>query len=233
VRTNLIEVNDDLSVYAPEEILAEFPPEQKPHKPPFSLDGRIVLPADEPLRCAEAFLDQKYRTTDGVCRLHYYRGSFYSWRGTHCAQLDEQEVRSTLYSFLRDALTITRQGPATFKPTSAKVNSILDGLKSGVYHSRDKKAPFFITPYQDCSTDGLIACNNGLLDINTRKLAPHSPYLFNVNCLPFNYGPDAPPAGLWSRFLRQLWPDDAEARRTLQEIFGLMLTADSSHQKIF
>jgi putative DNA primase/helicase len=142
-------------------------------------------------------------------------------------------MRSALYAFLSEALTITRDGPATFKPISAKVNSILDALKMGVLQSRDKNAPFFVHPHGGRSAEGLTACNNGLLDITTRKLEAHSPYLFNVNCLPFNYDPAAPSARLWSGFLRQLWPDDAEARQTLQEIFGLMLTAETRHQKIF
>jgi putative DNA primase/helicase len=38
------------------------------------------------------------------------------------------------------------------------------------------------------------------------------------------------------KFLRELWPDDLDdkqARLTLQEIFGLLLTPDTRHQKIF
>jgi putative DNA primase/helicase len=34
-------------------------------------------------------------------------------------------------------------------------------------------------------------------------------------------------------FLRQLWPDDKEARLTLQMMFGLMLTPETKYQKIF
>ena len=41
---------------------------------------------------------------------------------------------------------------------------------------------------------------------------------------------------LWMPFLRQLWPndeDDRQARFTLQEMFGLLLTSDTVFQKIF
>jgi putative DNA primase/helicase len=229
----MVEVNDHLPVYTAEQILTEFPAEQQAHKPPVSLAGRIILPVDEPVTCAQEFLNHRFQT-DGIVCLHYYRGGCYGWTGTHYAEIDEQEVRSALYAFLRDALTISRRdGCVPFKPTSAKVNSILDALKAGVYQSRDKNAPFFVGPLQTRNADGLIACRNGLLDISTRKLETHSPYLFNVNCLPFDYDPEAPAPTEWRRFLTQLWPDDADATKTLQQMFGLMLTADTRHQKIF
>jgi hypothetical protein len=90
-RTHMIEVNDDLPVYTAEEILAEFPPEQQPHKPQVSLAGRIILPRDEPLTCASEFFNKKYRTPEGIASLLYYRGNFYSWRSTNYAEIDEQE----------------------------------------------------------------------------------------------------------------------------------------------
>src|SRR4029077_2663712 len=37
----------------------------------------------------------------------------------------------------------------------------------------------------------------------------------------------------WLKFLGELWPDDRESIDTLQEIFGLCLTADTRHQKAF
>ena len=79
----------------------------------------------------------------------------------------------------------------------------------------------------------LIACRNGLLNIRSGALLPHTPYLFNVNSLPFDYDPEASRPEEWLKFLNQLWPDDKQSRRTLQEIFGLLLTPDTSHQKIF
>jgi putative DNA primase/helicase len=113
-------------------------------------------------------------------------------------------------------------------------NYILDALESGIIQSRDKSAPFWMGESEHESAEGLIACRNGMLDITTRELRPHSRFLFNINCLPFDYDCDATfKPKLWLRFLRQLWPDDREAITTLQEIFGLMLTADTRYQKIF
>ena len=54
-----------------------------------------------------------------------------------------------------------------------------------------------------------------------------------MNCLPFDYDAQAPAPKLWLRFLEQLWPDDKAAKWTLRRMFGLLLTGDTSYQKIF
>jgi hypothetical protein len=63
------------------------------------------------------------------------------------------------------------------------------------------------------------------VDVQTKTLMPTSPYYFNVNSVPFEYDPDAPPPKRWLKFLRELWPGDEgkHSRLTLQEMFGLML----------
>jgi putative DNA primase/helicase len=79
----------------------------------------------------------------------------------------------------------------------------------------------------------LIACGNGLLYLPTRELLDHHPAFFNLNAVPFNHDPSAPEPLEWLEFLNQLWPDDPQAIDTLQEIFGLLLTGDTRHQKAF
>jgi putative DNA primase/helicase len=235
-RTRIVEVND-LPVYTAEQIVAEFPPEQRPHKPPISIAGRILLPAGNPVGCAHEFLKNNFQSSDGTLCLRHYRGSFYRWGGTNYAEIDTKEVRSKLYGFLKDALILVDKTPQPFNPTPTKVNAIMDALAMGVLSSRDKNAPFWLEPLQDASADGLIACSNGVLNIEDRALLPHDPHLFNVNCLPFDYQPAAPTyPPLWQGFLRQLWPGDEDGKRarlTLQEMFGLMLTPDTRYQKIF
>jgi putative DNA primase/helicase len=235
-RTHIVEVNV-LAPYTAEEIVGEFPPEAKAHKPSISLAGRIVLPAGSPVECARQFLDRNFRTPDDALCLHHYRGSFYRWAGTHYAEIDTKEVRSQLYGFLADALTSRDAALQPFNPTPSKVNAIMDALEMGVLSSRERNVPFWLGPSQGISTAGLIACQNGVVNIENRTLQPHDPGLFQVNCLPFDYdaaAPTYPP--MWQNFLRQLWPgeeDGKQARLTLQEMFGLMLTPDTRYQKIF
>ena len=234
-QTHIISAHD-AEPYTAREILDEFPPIAKPHKPSGSLAGRLVLPIDDPLPCAKEFVAGQFTTPEGVTCLHYYRGSFYQWTGTHYAEIELKELRSKLYEFLGTAVTKRGKVVEPFKPTPTKVNSIVDALEALVLQSREKEAPFWVGPKKDELGDGLIACRNGVLNLLTRELLPHNPRLFIINCLPYKYDPAAPTyPRQWMKFLRQLWPGKAgkRARRALQEMFGLLLTSDTRHQKIF
>ena len=117
------------------------------------------------------------------------------------------------------------------RPRSARYST---PLSAGVYVVGDEReAPFWLsTERADWPTD-FVACRNGLLDVETRELIPHTPQFFSVNALPFDFDPDAPEPERWYEFLESIWPEDEEAERCLQEIFGLAVTADTSYQKIF
>ncbi len=78
-----------------------------------------------------------------------------------------------------------------------------------------------------------IACTNGLLHLPTLTLSAHTPELFNLNALDFDYDANAPAPLHWLHFLNELWDTDQEAISTLQEMFGLFLTSDTRHQKAF
>lgn len=72
-----------------------------------------------------------------------------------------------------------------------------------------------------------------MLHLPPRELLAHTPEFFTLNALPFGYDPTAPEPVEWIKFLKQLWPDDQSAIDTLQEMFGLLLTGDTQHQKAF
>jgi putative DNA primase/helicase len=222
--------------YDADDILAEFPPETKPHKPAGSAGSAVVLPIGVPMTAAREFVREHF-FHDDVQGLYRYRGTFYDWQDTHFKEHDPQSIKSMLYAFLEKARVLTEDGTEPFNPTSSKVNQIIDAVEAMVYLGRDRATPFWLPPFTERTTEDLIACRNGLLNIETRKLRSHSLRLFNVNCLPYDYDPDAPTyPPMWMEFLRQLWPGDGDgrvARRMLQEIFGLMLTPDTCFQKLF
>jgi P4 family phage/plasmid primase-like protien len=116
-----------------------------------------------------------------------------------------------------------------------KVDQIIDALKAGVEENAKRDVPFWLDDDHHPDPANLIACRNGLLDITTRKLLAHTSLLFNTSSLPFDYDPDAPKPKQFKKFIRDLLPGDAgrQARQTLWEIFGLLLTPDTSFQKIF
>ena len=197
---------------------------------------KLVLDAKAPVVSALEFVNRQYSRDEVAC-LRYYRGMFYRWSadGSHYEECDQDHLRSRLYEFLHGAVGIDGK---PFNPNASKVNQIWDALKAVVEVDAKRQAPFFIDD-KDRTVGDAIACRNGLLDPVSRKLTPHSPDFFNINALPFDYDPNAPIyPELWMKFLRDLFPggkgsDGQKARLCLQEIFGLMLTSDTSFQKIF
>jgi len=79
----------------------------------------------------------------------------------------------------------------------------------------------------------VMPCRNGLINVGTGEITPLVARLFCTWGLDFAYDANAPTPGAWLAFLRQLWPDDQQSIDTLQEIFGLALTADTRYHKIF
>jgi putative DNA primase/helicase len=199
--------------------------------------GAPILSPRTPLKSAREFVARQFKR-DGRSELVHYRSDFYQWLGTHYEELEEDELRSKLYEFLDQALTRSKFGYEPFSPNSHKVNQVLDALAAGVQEKARPNAPFWIGELEHADDPTrLIACRNGLLNLETREQLPHTPHLFNLNCLPFDYDPNAPTyPPQWMKFLRELWPGDDDGRRArfaLQEMFGLVLTSDTSYQKIF
>jgi putative DNA primase/helicase len=78
----------------------------------------------------------------------------------------------------------------------------------------------------------LFPCANGLLDLKTGALLPHTPSFLTMNAVNYAFDLRAT-APRWDQFLRQILPEDTDAQETLQEIFGYLLTSDTRQQKIF
>ncbi len=225
----------DGPAYTRTELAREFAPQKRPHKKRQSNTSALILSPKSPRNSAIEFLKRKCMQGDAQAPafgLHYYRNSFYKWSGTHFRALSVDAIRSDIYSFCDDAITHDKDGEAPFHPTASKVTAIIDALKAGILLPEDENPPFWIGD-KPLENAGLIAFQNGLLEVDTGRLAKHTPYFFNVNCLPFEFDSDAPRPKRWLAFLREVWPEDQDARRALQEIFGLLLTSDTRYQKIF
>jgi P4 family phage/plasmid primase-like protien len=79
----------------------------------------------------------------------------------------------------------------------------------------------------------VLSCTNGLVDLETGTIHPHTPTFVNLNSVDYGYEPDAGEPSEWLRFLDSVWSDDAECIATLQRIFGYLLTPDTSMQRMF
>ncbi|MCX4670330.1 hypothetical protein OG453_27170 [Streptomyces sp. NBC_01381] len=171
-----------------------------------------------------------------LCRR--WRGSWMRWTGTCWRELDEHQMRASMYKRLEHATFkggADREGQPEIRdwaPTKQKISNLLDALGAITLLPTEADAPSWIETNADSGDRiPIVACENGLLRIRDRALLPHSPGFFNLVSVPFAYDPQAS-APSWERFLRQIWPDDPAAIAALQEWFGYILSGRTDQQKI-
>jgi putative DNA primase/helicase len=78
----------------------------------------------------------------------------------------------------------------------------------------------------------LLNCLNGVLDLRTGELRPHSPELRLTKLCPVAYDPNAQ-APTWQRFLREIFLEDDELIRYVQRAIGYSITGDVREDKLF
>lgn len=77
----------------------------------------------------------------------------------------------------------------------------------------------------------VVLYQNGVLDLYTGELKPHSPQYFTTKILPYNYNPAAT-APTWEAFLLDIFEGDGERVALLQEWFGYMLSPSYDYHKV-
>ncbi len=189
--------------------------------------GTLPLYAHDPMNSARAFASRVF--TDGEhSTLKHWQAQFYRWQSGAWREAQEADVTAPLYGFLE-------RNASTFRPKRSNVGDVLHALRhaEAVHLESHHLPPCWIEEPAGPPAAELVACANGLLHLPTRQLHAPTPRLFNLNALPLDYSPSAPPPAAWLRFLAEVWPNDPEAIEALQEVFGYLLTPDTSQQKIF
>lgn len=195
---------------------------------------------DAPLDVARRIYG-RYRRPGGRTLVHW-RGDWMRWTGQAWAELDHAALRSNIYSQLGrvDYLKPVRKGGeivdyerTPWNPNRNKVANVLEALAAVAYLDSSIDPPEWIADYSaDGPAHSVIACRNGLLSLRTRELHPHTPALFNLASVPFDYDPDAPPPREWLKFLNTLWPNDGDSIALLQEWMGYIVSGRTDQQKI-
>jgi putative DNA primase/helicase len=201
-----------------------------------AVEKREVPPPSEPLAVARQFLDERM-TDDGFFLLMSHRGTFYAWAGTCWPELEEAALRSDLYRWLEHAIypKKTRDGSelVPWAPTRSKIGNVVDALHAATHLAAGVDAPAWLDIRDTDKPNEVVALTNGLLNLRTRELLPHSPDFFTQHSLSFAYDPDAKPPERWHRFLREVWASDDESIGTLAEVMGYVLGGGTEQQKMF
>ena len=193
--------------------------------------GEIKTPANtlDPAGEVESFLDRI--KIDGLYRLRYYRGAFFTWYKGAYRERELQEIRNELVRHIN---------PRCTHLTTGIVANLLDQLKAQSELNWSKEPPAWLGKplIADWQPRELLAAQNGIFHLpgivegKTPYTIPATPKLFVTSAVNYDVVMDAPKPKQWLQFLSELWPDDVESINCLQEFFGYFCTADTTQQKI-
>lgn len=192
-------------------------------------DDLPVLPApSDPMAVARVLVADRIHHVDGVPTWAWWRGDFYRWTSTHWTTQADATVEKWAYRNTEHASYegVDSRGKPTcerWAPTATKVNNLVHALGRGLLQ-RD-----YAGETEDVAD--LIACSNGVLNVNAGELSRHTPARFNLFSLPFPYESDAQ-CPRWDAFLAAVFRHDPDLIRLLQQWFGYILSGRTDLQKI-
>ena len=207
------------------------PRQVEPHDDPH----RQVEPPGAPLPNARTFINSAFANEVRPLLIHH-GGSFFVWNESCWPEVEDAALRAQLYEFFEDAtyLHVTASGEEIrpFAPNRYKVADLLDAMRAVAHVPSATTTPSWLDAPGAHPADEYVACQNGLVHVPSRSLHPATPGFFVHHAVPFAYDRDAPAPERWLTFIEQLWPDDQQARDTLQEVFGYLVSGDTRLQKI-
>jgi putative DNA primase/helicase len=197
-------------------------------------------------------LYREHLSNEGMSHLAAWRGGWMAWQQTRWVEVDAAALRQDIYAALSRATywhetkTIAEWRP--WSPDRRKIANVLEALAAVVHLSSDIDAPAWINHVNsakqsrmisaranvnvtETSAAQVISCNNGLLDVSTRRLHDHTAAFLNVVSaarLPV----DAVEPTEWFKFLTSVWGDDEDSIMLLQEYFGYVLSGRMDMQKM-
>jgi putative DNA primase/helicase len=205
-------------------------------------EADLILSPSSPTHSAREFMRRRFMA-GGQPTMHHQGSVFYRWGSTHYEEAATEEVRAQIYAFLDSAKRVTKEKGeggteknklVPFHPKRNAVGDVIEALRGTAQLPGSIRAPAWLGDGTDRPTAvEMLSCKNGLLHLPTRALLAHTPQFFSPIALNYAYDPDAPEPSQWLKFLASVWPDDPELITVLQELFGLLLTSETKHQKIF
>lgn len=143
-----------------------------------------------------------------------YKEDFYYFDGKSYVATTAQDMKTGLTFAMANAT-----------PSDSDINGALSLVKAL------SNRPVKPGEYAGRDSTGLILLQNGILDITTDELLPHSRDYFSTNILPYDYDPSAV-CPRWDAFLRSTFEGDEERINFVEEWLGYMMVRDYSYQKI-
>lgn len=192
----------------------------------------------EPLRLAECFRRTCYELASEPTLARWAR-AWWVYDGVRYIEHDDEKLKRDVFGFL-DVVVVEKRDQETNEVRRERVTAkrrsvyeLIDALLR-VMPILDGGAPQWVYAQEkDPEATRLVPCANGLLDLRERKVYPPTPRLFSTQVLGAAWDPDAPEPVEWMKFLESIWGEDKESIRSLQQIFGYLISSDTEQQKLF
>jgi putative DNA primase/helicase len=201
----------------------------------------VLLSRDTPHKSAEKMHEVIYPTAIR------YGEDWYEYSAGAYRHLDDLEVECKAQSFLEDAFirTASRTGDndeqvfkrTPFNPKNADVAQVCGALKRKYFRSVETlKPPAFLEgigpEFDGVNPKNLISCQNLIVDFTTGQAFAPTDRFFTMTALPIDFDPDAE-CPLWLSYLDEVFGGDAELIRLTQQMFGYIISGDTSYQRVF
>jgi putative DNA primase/helicase len=203
-----------------------------------------IIARSTPVETAKKFREQKHPN------MIKYQADWLDWNGSCYEMIEDDAIESELlvwleackemaeYEVLDEAGNPTgkkKYRPEKFNPKPSDVASVNVTLARWYHVKQGKmKPPFFLDggtgAHVGLDPANLISCQNGLLDVTTRKMYPPTPQFFTRTALPISYDETAE-CPLFRTFLFEVLDDDA-LFALMQQWFGHLITTDVTIQKL-
>jgi P4 family phage/plasmid primase-like protien len=189
-----------------------FEDEEEPREP-------VYVPK-YPVVCAQTYINRNPRKT--LCskgQLHTYVERERCWE-----LISDDQFKSLIMYDVERANPVIHKGlkMTQVNETSTAVKRILESNNP----NRDLVVDSWITG----RTGEFISCANGILDIATGELFPHSSDWFSFTTLPFDYDRTAQ-CKEFEAFLDSIWEGDEELKESLRLWMGYLLISSMKEQK--
>src|SRR5262249_15970971 len=152
--------------------------------------------------------------------LHHHRGTFWLWNSSHYVQAPSEMIRKAAWTYLENAHRIADKRPIPFKPKSSIISDALDALSAVCHLDNRIEPPAWLDAADDWPAAGeMFPVANGLLHLPSGELYPLTPNYFGLAASTVEFNPEASAPSQWLQFLDQIFPEDQEAKDTLQDWF--------------
>lgn len=201
---------------------------------PPGTENQPILDTKNFMDMARELISELFWDGDKLATLFRSNATWYQYNKSCYKEKSHEYVNSQVWQWLAKSICETKNGIARVQPNPSMVRGVIEAMNALTFED-NIAAPSWRTemPANYLPAKDFISLYNGLLEIPTRELIRHTPNYFTLHSLPYIWDENIDLPNNFFEFLNQIWGDDQESIDTLQEIFGYLLTADNSFQKMF